>query len=717
MFLRITLSILLLPVFCLAQKADTLAAKELEEVVVTATRNERNLGALPMSVTLVNKDQIKTMGSVRLNDVLTEQNGLVVIPQVNGVGNGLQLQGFDPAYTLILVDGEPLIGRYTGSLELSRVTVGNIKQVEIVKGPCSSLYGSEALAGVVNIITSRPQGDKANFSARYGTFNTADLSGELSLKREKWSAIAFANRYSTDGYNLTDDPHGQTVSPFYNTTLTTRLFFKPTSKTDFSVSGRWFKENQKPAYDVDVSPTEKIFTSGHADVNDWNVNPVLTHRFSNHFKTVARLYATHYASQTNLINTKTDSAYYHDDFTQSFTRPEVLGEYFINSNHIFTLGGGTIFESVQTSRYADELKRKQQTSYAFLQYEWQPTEGLQVISGARLDINSIYGSQLSPKLSSLYKINSRVTLKGSFGVGFKSPDFRQLYLNFNNSAAGGYSVLGTEIVKERLQVLESQGLVASYYYNPDLIGKLQAEHSRSFNLGAQITPVNKLAVDVNLFRNDIDNIIETQIVAVTTSNQNIYSYRNLNRVFTQGLEAGINYPIFRNLNASLGYQLLYAKDKDIVDQIKEGKIYYRDPATLATRQLKPSEYFGLFNRSRHVGNFKLFYRDKESGWESSLRVIYRGKYGAGSLQGNIQGLNPPVTDTNSNGILDKYDNFVSGYFLVNLSVAKTFSEKYRVQAGVDNLFNHREPMYIPNLPGRLLYVSVSFSFSKNVNQQ
>ena len=91
------------------------------------------MGALPMPVTLVPKLQIRSMGSLRLNDVLTEQTGLVVVPQVNGQGNGIQLQGFNPDYTLILIDGEPIIGRYTGSLELSRITVGNIKQIEIVK--------------------------------------------------------------------------------------------------------------------------------------------------------------------------------------------------------------------------------------------------------------------------------------------------------------------------------------------------------------------------------------------------------------------------------------------------------------------------------------------------------------------------------------------------------------------------------------------------------
>jgi outer membrane receptor for ferrienterochelin and colicins len=119
--------------------------KELEALVVTATRNERTMGLLPMPVSLIPQSQIKTMGSLRLNDVLTEQTGLLVVPQINAQGNGIQLQGFNPDYTLILIDGEPIIGRYTGSLELSRIAVGNIKQIEIVKGPSSSLYGSDAL--------------------------------------------------------------------------------------------------------------------------------------------------------------------------------------------------------------------------------------------------------------------------------------------------------------------------------------------------------------------------------------------------------------------------------------------------------------------------------------------------------------------------------------------------------------------------------------------
>lgn len=698
---------------------DSLQAKQLEEVVVTATRNERTMGALPMPVTIVQKSQIKAMGSLRLNDVLAEQTGLAVVPQVNGAGNGLQLQGFNPDYTLILIDGEPLIGRFTGSLELSRITVGNIKQIEIVKGPSSSLYGSDALAGVVNIITDRPQGTRGSLYSRYGTNNTLDLSGDYSRMIGKLGVYVFANRYSTDGYDLSPENYGKTVSPFRNYTANSKITYKFGPKTDLSLSGRYFEEKQIFDYEVTTANAEKIRTSGNGTTRDWNINPVLVHRFTNRLKTTARFYRTHYQTQTQLNNVSTDTLYYKDDFQQTFMRPEINGEYYFNDKNILTVGVGETFETVQTSRYGDEAKRKQQTQYAFFQDEWTPFKKLNVIAGGRYDYNSIYGSQFSPKLSTRFQLNKKITLKASYGVGFKSPDFRQLYFNFNNSAGGGYSVLGTEVVGARLAELEAQGQIQAYLFDPALIGKLSAERSKAFNLGARAELIHGLVADLNFFYNSIDNLIETQAVAITTSNQTIYSYRNINRAYTEGLEANFTYPIAKKVNFSLGYQLLYAKDKDVAEQVKNGEVFWRDPVTLVTKRLTSSEYFGLYNRSRHMANAKLFYSDKQKGLEASVRVIYRGRYGVGDIRGNIQGETIPSSDLDSNNILDTHDQFVQGYALVNVSAAKTIPQGIRFQLGVDNVFDHVDRIYIPNLPGRLVYASVSYSFSKNksVNNQ
>ena len=135
---------------------DTAKTEALSEVIVTATRTVRQLSSLPLPVQLVSKKEIQSVNSLRLSDILNEQTGLITVPDFGG-GEGIQLQGLDSQYTLILVDGVPLVGRSAGTLDISRITVGNIKQIEIVKGASSSLYGSEALGGVINIITENPK--------------------------------------------------------------------------------------------------------------------------------------------------------------------------------------------------------------------------------------------------------------------------------------------------------------------------------------------------------------------------------------------------------------------------------------------------------------------------------------------------------------------------------------------------------------------------------
>src|SRR5690606_30694517 len=121
---------------------DTTKTETLSEVIVTATRTVRQLSSLPLPVQLVSKKEIQSVNSLRLSDILNEQTGLITIPDFGG-GEGIQLQGLDSQYTLILVDGVPLIGRSAGTLNISRITVGNIKQIEIVKGASSSLYGRD----------------------------------------------------------------------------------------------------------------------------------------------------------------------------------------------------------------------------------------------------------------------------------------------------------------------------------------------------------------------------------------------------------------------------------------------------------------------------------------------------------------------------------------------------------------------------------------------
>ncbi len=672
--------------------ADTLRSRALNEVVVTATRTERPLGSLPMPVTVIGQAQIRQMGSVRLNDVLQEQTGLAL---VSDHGTGVQVQGFSPDYTLILVDGEPLIGRTAGTLDLTRLAVGNIKQVEIVKGPSSSLYGSEALAGVINIITDRSTTTRASASVRYGTNKTSDLTGDVSLRTGKVGIYLFGNRYQSAGYDLTPETVGNTVSPFVNYTGSGRVTADLTDRLKLSVSGRYFSDN--PTHMYEVAPGQTV--GGLGRVTDQNLNPVLTHRPSDRWKITYRYYNSRYTTESNLTYTGDGSAYDQSFFRQTFSRPEVQVDQYLNAKNILTLGVGYIAESVEATRYTD--RKRFNDKYAYFQYEWLPTHRWDVIVGGRFDAHSQYANQFSPKASARYELSPTLAVRGSAGVGFKAPDFRQLYLNFDNAVVG-YSVFGTQELTASLARLQRAGQIAELLTDPSRFGTIRAESSVAYNLGAVADLSKKyelpVKISINVFRNDIRDLIETQAVALKTNGQSVFSYINLSRIFTQGVELDGSYRLSvgaGQLTVSSGYQYLLAKDKNVVDQLRNGQIFRRDPETLVSQRVSQGEYGGLFNRSRHMANLKLFYELPAKGISASLRGIYRGRYGFGDRNGNL--------------ILDADNEYVQGYVLWNLSASKTVNS-FTVQAGVDNLLGHTDPQYIPNLAGRLWYTSLRWVF-------
>jgi outer membrane receptor for ferrienterochelin and colicins len=201
-------------------------------------------------------------------------------------------------------------------------------------------------------------------------------------------------------------------------------------------------------------------------------------------------------------------------------------------------------------------------------------------------------------------------------------------------------------------------------------------------------------MDINAFYNSIDNLIDTQIVAQKNNSQNVFSYFNINQIFTYGLEYNSTYSFTKEFSLSLGYQYLAAKNKEVHDNFEDYQ-YIRN-SELQTVQISKSDYFGLYNRSRHTANFKFLYTIPEIKTAINLRVIYRSKYG--------------MFDSNGNNILDKYDKFVNDYFITNLSISNHISAQLMLQAGANNLLDYKDPGQIPNLAGRQLFARVQYNF-------
>ena len=682
----------------------------LDEVVVTGTRTENKVSNIPLPIQVISGKSIQLSGSQKLIDILQMQSGLVIANNPLGTslqgypnpfGDGIQMQGLDPAYTLILVNGEPLVGRNAGIINLGRIAIGNIKQIEIIRGPATCLYGSDALAGVINIITEIPEKNSFNFQTHYATNNTLGLTASTTLKQKKTAFELFANRYSSNGYDLDKNIYGKTIDPFTDFSANAKFIYDINDKNKFTLSGRFFSEKQFNNYLIYTESQPQIVT-GTTVENDKSLFARYDHKVNTGLSYSASLYATSYSNNANVFVKKTDSLYEKIELDELMVRPEVQVNVGKDPSSLFVSGTGFNFETINSTRYSS-LKRMN-AWYVFVQKQMHWKEKTNIILGARFDKNSLYPAQLSPKLAIAYKLNPAMVLKGSIGAGFKAPDFRQQFLNFSNSLIG-YTLLGARELGHGLQMLQKAGQI-----NPDINinpyldeYELSPEKSIGINAGLDYT-INEHAVfKVNLFRNDISNLIESYNLPFNkTNNQSIYSYMNLNRVFTEGIETNFSYIFNAYFSLHGGYQYLIAKDKDILSQIKEKKLFKRDPVTYKTSLVTKDEYKGLYNRSRHTANLRFQYNNIRYKASAFVTAKYRGNYGFSGLNGF----------QNGSGIYNDDRQSVNGFTLVNLTVSKQIGNRWDIQGGIENILNYTNKLLMPNIYGRSYFVNVNFKLEK-----
>ena len=609
------------------------------------------------------------------------------------------MQGLNPDYTLILVDGEPLVGRTSGVLDLNRLTVGNVKKIEIVKGPSSSLYGSEALAGVINIITEKGFQDKIVAGYRYGSFNTSDANINASTRIGKLGMNAFFNAYHTNGYSVRPNSIERSSLPVWRVTPQLKLNYIFSDRTTLNISARFNHEYIKN--EIVVSNNGQPVSSSGRELNqDINITPTLIHQFSARVKTSLRMYATQYTGTQKLETTSGNG--YDDYFRQRMFRLEDQMEVNLAKSLSLVSGLGFLKEEVSSSRYdSKESIKKNEVAYAFMQTEWMPVNKLTFIAGFRYDENKVYASAFSPKIAGQFKINSNWRIQASYGRGFKAPDFRQLYLNFTNTAAGGYSVYGALEAARVIQKQQSAGLIAELAPEYYKLAALKPELSNGINFGwtGKITP--KLEWQTNFFRNDIHELIESRQVATRIDNSQIYSYINVKNAYTEGLETNLRFRLNTKWSADAGYQMLYTADKNEKALVGKGNYYYTRDANNYSVVVKSSDYWGLPNRRRHMMNLKLQYENTANQWFANLRANYRSKW--------------VVFDKDGNGIYNSQDEFANGFLVLNLTAGKEFKGGLKLQGGVDNLTGYTDMRNLPYMPGRTFYTSLQWTIKKSNN--
>ena len=671
------------------QKDTIVFDRKLEEVTISATKTAKSIAKLPIPVMIISEKEIKEFGSSKLFDVIKRQTGIVSVTTKTGT-EGLQMQGLDASYTTILLDGFPIIGRSFGALDLNRIALVDVEKIEVIKGASSSLYGSNALGGVINLVSKKKliDGKSTTFSLKHATHNTTNASLIYQYKKEHLQLSNSFDYYNSDGYDLIDSDKLSTVNPYSNYTISSNLKYGISDKILLNTNARYYKQEQ-----VHTAEHLNSLLKGKSNIEEWSFGSSLKYLMSSNFNQQIEVYKTNYRAD-EFLNTEEGILHDNNYFDHTLLQSE-LKSYFTYKGLNTVIGFGMTKEELSRRDFSNNPK--QDLKFLYGQLDATAFDKLNIILGSRYDYYTDYTPVFSNKLALGFPITKKLNINSSVGTGFKTPDFRQKYFDFTNSTIG-YTVLGRDVAFDRLATMQAEGIIQEIVPFSELISPLKSETSINLNLGIKYYPTHYLTFDVNLFNNKVNDLIEWQLVAKGINNTNIYSYFNINQVETKGIEFNSAYRKVDNWEIKFGYQLLYAYDTQVLKEIGHDTVYYaRDPETQVSIKLNKEDYFGLFNRSRHTANIKLNYylNDKT---ELNTIFTYRSKYA--------------LSDSNGNNILDTYDEFVAGYSLCDVGFSHQISLLKSFQIGVKNIFGFTNPEYISNISGRLYYINIKINIKK-----
>ena len=670
---------------------DSLWNVTLQTVVVTATRSPSVLEDVPVPTRVIPAERIRARGAARLSDLLAEEPGMHLS---HFLGTGIQLQGLDAAYTLILIDGQPVIGRSGGTLDLDRLPVQDIEAIEIVQGPSSSLWGSEALAGVINLRTRRPSRPLAGrVGWRRQSHDTVNWTGAVEGARAAWSWRIDADRMTSDGYDLHPETPGLTRPGFTSHTVSSRLDWNPDSRWKGTFNARIADESQVNRIGFDQDGQRFIFDQDGSRT-DWSLSPEVRFSIRPGHTLTARTYSAQYGTRSELTTGVTESGSpetTRSRYSQDLLKAELQHDLIIGQWLILNSGLGAQREGAEADRIAGTA-RSNRTAWAFSQQQFLFGERWQLTTSLRWDQHTDYGSQVSPKAALLVKIHNTVRLRASVGTGFKAPSFQQLYMDYTNPVAG-YSVIGSTDAVQLLRHMQEADQISVVLTDLSAFPAVTPESSTSFNISADADFRGSFHGHLSLFRNQVRDLIETQPVAIKTNGQQVFSYINLSRILTQGVNAELRWRPLPAWETSLGYQWLDARDRDVTAAIDAGTLYGRRDGR--DYRLTRSDYGGLFGRSRYSGTFQVSWDPTESPARINLRGTWRSRAGYGDRNGNL--------------ILDADEEYLPAYMLWNATASYALTDRLSLQSGIINLLGFTHPDRIPSLSGRQFFLSVNLS--------
>lgn len=446
-------------------------AVDLNAVVVTATRSARPLKAVPIHTQVVYAESLEKLGVGDFSEALTTFfPGLDVSGASAGSGgSGLVMGGLGAKYVLILLNGERMnAGDTKERVDLNRINTANIERIEIVRGASSSLYGTDAIGGVINIITkSAKQAFEGAVGSRISDYNERRDYAHVGVKKSTWRFDTSVKREQTDGYDLHPDEAGKTVEESTNYNFSQKVGVTLSPNVDLSGEVNYFKRE-----DTNTTPYLP-----DRDYEDWRYLLTGKVNFNENHRLEMVLYRDDYQS-TDLDTPEIgmESRHYEKQF-QSVRLQDNLK---LSQTNSLVLGVEYTHEKLFSANGLDSTKRAE-GAILFAQDVWDLATDLSVVAGGRVTKHSEYDWNSTLQLAVNYRPGD-FSFRAGYGRGFRAPTLKELYLDFQVPGAP-IRVVGNADLKPETSDFYS---LSAEYHVPKWSGSVIGQYNRLQQLITEI---------------------------------------------------------------------------------------------------------------------------------------------------------------------------------------------------------------------------------------
>jgi outer membrane receptor for ferrienterochelin and colicins len=615
-------------------------------MVVSGSRQEELRENLNARVDVLSRARLQDTGYTSAGEALRELPGVVTRRGSLGSGAaGQQVQGIDSRQVLVLLDGQPLVGARgikRGAIDLDRQSTGRLERIEVVKGASSALHGSDAIGGVINLVTREAQHAlERRLDLSGGSLGALDVRGELGFARGPWRGLVSLERHAGDGFDLTPTTPDRTGAAFERHDAYVKLHRAVGTKLtlDAFANSYWNEARTRVVGEQGLQASDTHDQAGNFGVTtEWRPGPRTSVQ--------ARGYHARYDERArNTLLEVAAPAPPDDELRERLGKVDATLAHVIGERQFVQLGvewWRDTYAGVNRLRDADGEQAT--TAVVWAQDRLHLPGNLTLTGGVRVDRHSVFGSALSPKLALGLRATETLRLRASYGRGFRAPDLGQLYYRFLNPT-NLYQVLG----------------------NPNL----RPEHADSYQLGAEYASrTRRWRAGVNVFRNDVRELIEAVNLGFVASpaqlaalgareglqpefrpvlGRLLFLYKNVADARTQGIELDTEASLPAGFALSGAYTYLDARDL--------------------------TSALALTGRHRHQGHARLAWQHARSGTRVNLRATFFSAWIA-------------TRETRAGGSVD---TVAPAFQLWDIYAAQRLGRDLEAFAAVDNLTDSRDP--------------------------